>query len=117
MVRHLGGYRARQPLTLAFTLTLTLGADSSAGLEPAEQALLSGVVCALPWNLKIIAAFVSDTVPLCGLRRLPYLLLGLALQGGGWLLLGILDTHATLSIIAAQQFVVTLGQVGSGLIS
>ena len=51
------------------------------------------------------------------LRRLPYLLLGLALQGGGWLLLGILDTHATLSIIAAQQFVVTLGQVGSGLIS
>ena len=92
------------------------GADGGKGLQPADQALLSGVICSLPWNLKIIVAFISDAFPICGgLRRLPWLIIGLALQGGGWLLLGFLDTNANLPIIAAQQFFVTFGQMVTGV--
>ena len=44
--------------------------------SPATQAVLYGVVYAIPWNLKFGAAFISDTVPICGRRRRPYLLRG-----------------------------------------
>ena len=66
--------------------------------------MLSGVVCSLPWNLKIIIAFISDVQPIFGYRRLSYLLLGLLGQAGGWIALGLLGTTATLPMIAAQQF-------------
>ena len=59
------------------------GACEQQGLNPADQALLSGVVCALPWNLKIFIAFLSDVRSICGSRRVAYLLIGLFLQGGG----------------------------------
>ena len=48
-------------------------------IQPYQQAVL-GVWGGLPWNLKIFAAFLSDSVPVCGRRRIPYLTLGLALQ-------------------------------------
>ena len=91
------------------------GVNHGDGLDPAQQALLSGVVCSLPWNLKILVAFTSDVLPLLGFRRLSYLLVGLALQGGGWVALGLLGTGATLPIVAAQQFVVTFGQMTTGV--
>ena len=77
--------------------------------------MLSGVVCSLPWNLKIIIAFISDVQPIFGYRRLSYLLLGLLGQAGGWIALGLLGTTATLPMIAAQQFAVTFGQVTTGV--
>ena len=92
------------------------GANGGMGLQPAQQALLSGVVCALPWNLKLPVAFASDAGPrCCGLRRLPWMALGMLLQGGGWLLLGLLGSTATLPLIAGQQFAVTLGQMITGV--
>ena len=92
------------------------GACEQQGLNPADQALLSGVVCALPWNLKIFIAFLSDVRSICGSRRVAYLLIGLFLQGGGWLFLGLVGDAAMLPTIAAQQFAVTMGQVCVGVI-
>ena len=43
------------------------------------------------------------------------MLAGLALEGGGWLLLGLLDRAATLPVVAAQEFAVTLGQMLVGV--
>ena len=77
---------------------------------------MSGVVCALPWSLKIFVAFLSDVQPICGFRRLPYLTIGLLLQGVGWLGLGLRSHEASLSLIALQQFIVTLGQMTVGVI-
>ena len=85
-------------------------ADHGMGLDPADQALVGGVVGALPWNLKIFVAFTSDVLPLCGSRRKAYLLIGMLLQGGAWLLLGLLGRAADLQLIAAQQFCAVLGQ-------
>ena len=48
-------------------------------VQPAQQAIL-GVWAGLPWNFKMIAAFTSDTVPIFGRRRVPYLAIGLLLQ-------------------------------------
>ena len=48
-------------------------------VAPYQQAIL-GVWGGLPWNFKILAAFLSDSVPICRRRRVPYLAFGLALQ-------------------------------------
>ena len=53
---------------------------------------------------------------ICGSRRVAYLLIGLFLQGGGWLFLGLVGDAAMLPTIAAQQFAVTMGQVCVGVI-
>ena len=50
--------------------------------SPASQAVIFSVVSVLPWNLKFFAAFVSDTFPLWGRRRIPYMVLGLCGQAG-----------------------------------
>jgi hypothetical protein len=59
-------------------------------VSPADQTLINGVVNAIPWNLKLLAAFVSDVAPIFGRRRVPYLILGCILKGGSWLSLGLL---------------------------
>ena len=84
-------------------------------LNPSDQAMLSGVVCALPWNLKILVAFFSDVTPICGMRRVPYLLLGLLLQGLGWLILGFVGPAIGFQYLALQQFTCTMGQVVVGV--
>ncbi|KAL1519709.1 hypothetical protein AB1Y20_023219 [Prymnesium parvum] len=85
-------------------------------LDPADQAFLGGVIGALPWNLKLLVAFTSDVAPICGRRRVPYLVLGLLLQGASWLLLCLLGASIGFRCLALQQFVATLGQVIVGVI-
>ena len=46
-------------------------------VSPATQGALFGALMRLPWQFKIAVAFLSDAVPLCGRRRLPYLMLAL----------------------------------------
>ena len=58
--------------------------------SPASQAVIFSVVSVLPWNLKFFAAFVSDTFPICGRRRLPYMVAGLCGQALFWTLLATL---------------------------
>ena len=43
------------------------------------QAII-GVAAVLPWDFKILAAFLSDWLPVYGKRRLPYLVLGIFVQ-------------------------------------
>ena len=100
---------------VAWRQYLIHGACNGAGLDPADQALVGGVVGALPWNLKIGVAFTSDVLSCCGYRRKPYLFVGLLLQGGAWLLLGLLGRHATFQVIAAQQFCAVMGQMIVGV--
>ena len=50
-----------------------------ARLEPQMQAII-GVAAVLPWDFKILAAFLSDWLPVYGKRRLPYLVLGIFVQ-------------------------------------
>jgi len=100
---------------VAWRQFLIRDAISGKGLNPAEQTFLGSVVSALPWNLKIFVAFSSDVLPICGYRRLSYLTLGLGLQGGGWLALGLLGSSASLPMMAAQQFAVTMGQMAVGV--
>lgn len=45
---------------------------------PATQAVITGLL-SLPWALKILPGFLSDSVPIFGLRRKPYFILGWAL--------------------------------------
>eukprot|EP00451_Oxyrrhis_marina_P015045 CAMPEP_0204328978 /NCGR_PEP_ID=MMETSP0469-20131031/13811_1 /ASSEMBLY_ACC=CAM_ASM_000384 /TAXON_ID=2969 /ORGANISM="Oxyrrhis marina" /LENGTH=503 /DNA_ID=CAMNT_0051311497 /DNA_START=102 /DNA_END=1613 /DNA_ORIENTATION=- len=84
-------------------------------INPPDQALLGGVVSALPWNLKIFAAFLSDVVPICGKRRLPYLIMGFALQGAAWVSVGIVGDSISFPLLALQQFCTTMGQVLVGV--
>ena len=40
--------------------------------SPATQAIIYGVIGPMPWNFKFAAAFLSDSVPIFGYRRVPY---------------------------------------------
>ena len=45
----------------------------------------------LPWNFKMVYGFVSDTFPIYGLRRKPYMLGGSIVCALAWLILSALD--------------------------
>jgi hypothetical protein len=83
-------------------------------VSPSDKALL-GVVEAFPWNLKICAAFLSDVRPICGRRRVPYLIMGLLMQGSCWIALGLVGNSMTFPLICLQQFVSTMGQMLTGV--
>jgi folate/biopterin transporter len=57
------------------------------GLSPAEVAALMGIV-ALPWVIKPIFGFLSDSLPLFGYRRRSYLLISSILGSAAWFALG-----------------------------
>ena len=48
---------------------------NSLSCSPATQAVITGLL-SLPWALKIFCGFLSDSVPIFGLRRKPYFILG-----------------------------------------
>jgi hypothetical protein len=56
--------------------------------EPSIQAIF-GVIGSVPWNFKFAAAFLSDTLPLCGRRRIPYLAMGVIAQCSAYWLVGV----------------------------
>ncbi len=68
-----------------------------------------GVLTGIAWNLKILIAFTSDSFPIFGRRRKPYLCLGVTIQALAWLGLGLLEP----SIGGATGLLctATLGQV------
>ena len=53
------------------------------GLAPAEQAALMGV-STLPWVIKPVYGFLTDGLPIFGLRRKPYLVIGGLLGASAW---------------------------------
>ncbi|ERN43130.1 folate/biopterin transporter [Rubidibacter lacunae KORDI 51-2] len=56
------------------------------GLSPAETSALIGIA-ALPWAIKPAFGFLSDGLPIAGLRRRPYLIISGVLGSISWLLL------------------------------
>ncbi|WP_404787574.1 folate/biopterin family MFS transporter [Altericista sp. CCNU0014] len=57
------------------------------GLTPAEVAAMMGVV-SLPWVIKPIFGFLSDSLPIFGYRRRSYLLISSLLGCGAWVAMG-----------------------------
>ncbi|KAL6548385.1 hypothetical protein OROGR_008806 [Orobanche gracilis] len=55
-------------------------------LDPAETAIISGV-SSLPWLVKPLYGFISDSFPLCGYRRRSYLVLSGLLGALSWSLM------------------------------
>ncbi|GER29771.1 major facilitator superfamily protein [Striga asiatica] len=55
-------------------------------LDPAETAIISGV-SSLPWLVKPLYGFISDSFPLCGYRRRSYLVLSGLLGAFSWSLM------------------------------
>lgn len=54
---------------IAFYMVDTLSAS------PAQQSVITGLM-SLPWALKILCGFLSDSMPIMGLRRKPYFVIG-----------------------------------------
>jgi hypothetical protein len=56
---------------------------------PSQQAIVYAVVMGMPWNFKMVYGFISDTCPIRGRRRKPYMLGGTLCCSASWLLFGI----------------------------
>jgi folate/biopterin transporter len=69
------------------------------GLSPAEVAAMMGIV-SLPWVIKPLFGFMSDSVPILGYRRRSYLLLSSLLGCVSWLAMGLwVDSAATATLV------------------
>ncbi|WP_267383639.1 folate/biopterin family MFS transporter [Cyanobacterium sp. uoEpiScrs1] len=113
-------------------LAISFFLKENLGLPPAQMSALTGIA-ALPWVIKPVFGFISDSLPIFGYRRRPYLILSGVLGSFAWLMLGtIVDNlwSATVSLllvsvsIAISDVIVdslvverarkeSLGQVGS----
>ncbi|KAL3642006.1 hypothetical protein CASFOL_012821 [Castilleja foliolosa] len=67
-------------------LALNFYLKDDLGLDPAETAVISGV-SALPWLIKPLYGFISDSFPLFGYRRRPYLVVSGLLGALSWTLM------------------------------
>jgi folate/biopterin transporter len=69
------------------------------GLTPAEVATMMGIV-SLPWVIKPVFGFMSDSLPIFGYRRRSYLLLSSILGCGAWMAMGTVVHSAIAAMIA-----------------
>ncbi|XP_026193684.1 uncharacterized protein LOC113147410 [Cyclospora cayetanensis] len=69
------------------------------GLSPAEVSALF-IAPALPWVFKPIFAFVSDSYPINGSRRKPYMVGFSLLEGMGFVMMGTFPTHILTALMA-----------------
>jgi len=79
-------------------------------VNPSGQGAVLGVLIQFPWFIKLLFAFLSDSVPICGLRRKPYCAIGVVLCGAAWILLGVLP-RTTPAVFCALSALATLGLV------
>jgi len=91
------------PTPIAFYMVDTLGCS------PAQQSIITGLM-SLPWALKILCGFLSDSTPIMGLRRKPYFLIGWSIFIACNIWLALLD-QPSLGMLAALLFMQTLGFV------
>lgn len=75
------------------------------GLDPEEMARFF-LFANIPIYFKVFAGILSDAVPLFGLRRKSYLILGLALAGGIWVGLGLVPR--TYGVLLFTYFVLNI---------
>jgi folate/biopterin transporter len=67
-------------------------------VSPAQMAAIFGIT-SIPWCLKPLYGFISDSYPICGYRRRPYIIIGGYLSSIMWILL---------PFCPRDEFVVTL---------
>ena len=80
--------------------------------SPADQTLVTTVVMGLPWNIKVLFAFLSDSYPIFGYRRKPYILIGIIICAVSWILFGVLP-QPNILLSAGLIFLATLGLIVS----
>ena len=81
-------------------------------IEPAVQAALFGVLLSVPWQLNLGMAFLTDSVPIGGRRRIPYLLVCLSVQAVVNLCIGLLvGPDLSVGVLAGLLFASTVAQV------
>jgi folate/biopterin transporter len=82
------------------------------GLSPAEVAALMGVV-SLPWVIKPIFGFLSDSVPILGYRRRSYLLLSGLIGSSAWLLMSTVVHNAwqATAVITLSSLAIAISDV------
>jgi MFS-type transporter involved in bile tolerance (Atg22 family) len=66
------------------------------GATPSEQAIIIGLTY-LPWALKVFCGFITDSFPIYGLRRKPYLI-------GGWILYFIFNALLSIMVKPSVPF-------------
>jgi folate/biopterin transporter len=76
---------------------------------PAPQMQIYGGISALPWALKPMIGLLSDTVPIFGYNKAPYMLMTTFIGAIGLLLIGV-STEATMTVrgLVVCLFIVTL---------
>mmetsp|Transcript_13921 Transcript_13921/g.21036 ORF Transcript_13921/g.21036 Transcript_13921/m.21036 type:complete len:524 (+) Transcript_13921:67-1638(+) len=84
------------------SLATTFFFKDELGLDPAEVAALTGIT-SLPWVIKPLYGFISDTFPLFGYRRRSYLFLFGLLGSISWATLAT-AAHTTTQAITALTF-------------
>ena len=80
-------------------LATTFYLKDELGLGPAELGALLGIT-SLPWVIKPVYGFLSDSVPIFGYRRRSYLVLAGLIGTSAWLALGLLVHTAAQATVA-----------------
>ena len=100
------------------SLPLRLYLRNTIGATPGQQAVVFAVVMGMPWNLKVFIGFFSDTVPIRGQRRKPYMFFGTILCTTSWLLFGLYPSEkAPIGIICLLLFFAVLGMIIADVMS
>lgn len=77
--------------------------------EPGQQNTIS-ILQSLPWSLKLLFGFLSDTCPIRGMHRKPYLSMGALIYSSSSILYAVTDFDNIL-FLAATLFISTLGLI------
>ena len=80
---------------------------------PSQQAIVYSVVMGMPWNFKMLYGFISDTCPIRGRRRKPYMLMGTIACSCSWLLFGVWHSPESprMGFMCALLFFAVLGMI------
>ena len=99
-------------------LPLRLYLRNTIGASPGQQAVVFAVVMGMPWNLKVFIGFFSDTVPIRGQRRKPYMFLGTIMCTTSWLLFGLYPSEQVpVGIICLLLFFAVFGMIMADVMS
>lgn len=77
--------------------------------EPGQQNTIS-ILQSLPWSLKLIFGFLSDTCPIRGMHRKPYLSMGALIYSSSSILYAVTN-YDNILLLAVTLFISTLGLI------
>ena len=86
-------------------------------LSPANQGLVLDVIVQIPWSLKLLYAFFSDSCPIRGQRRKPYLFVGIFTCSVSWVVLGAWETPPGTVATCLLMFMATFGLLMSDVMA